>query len=310
MKFWAVWVHCLGLDLSDCGRNPHGITIRTGKRGEIFLSGKQHTILPISRRANFTTFEHNMSIGEAMNAFRTEFWKFSSNQRFFSEKRKKSIFSTSCDFRPPQLCNDYRSTEIHYQMIHLRDVYFPFYRWNHSKSLPWPVHSVQERYLQSFFCVFECDITTCYNVITMSWRSKWAWPGDVMRRRERGHSVDKITAIWVMTHAVSRYLLNDLSFPSAAVATTWIVDSSLVGHSYVSNAVMTLATVSATIQMFFFSRYAPRYPFRVVGTDVEMCKSFNLKKTLYSSNSTVAQTAERFKPSTVLWAFHTIPTTI
>jgi len=41
-----------------------------------------------------------------------------------------------------------------------------------------------------------------------------------------------------------------------------------------------------------------------------MCKSFNLKKTLYDS-SIVAQTAGRFEPNTVLWAFHTIqPSTL
>ena len=36
-----------------------------------------------------------------------------------------------------------------------------------------------------------------------------------------------------------------------------------------------------------------------------MCKSFNLKKTLYDS-STVAQIAERFERNTVLRAFHTV----
>jgi len=38
-----------------------------------FLSGKQRTILPISRLPNFTKFEHNKSIGVAMNPFVTEF---------------------------------------------------------------------------------------------------------------------------------------------------------------------------------------------------------------------------------------------
>jgi len=45
--------------------------------------------------------------------------------------------------------------------------------------------------------------------------------------------------------------------------------------------------------------------FYVAGTDIEMCKSFNLKKTLYE-RWTVAQIAQRFEPSTALWAFHTI----
>ena len=34
---------------------------------------KQRTILPISRRPNFTKCEHNTSIGIAMNPFGTEF---------------------------------------------------------------------------------------------------------------------------------------------------------------------------------------------------------------------------------------------
>jgi len=33
-------------------------------------------ILPIFRQPNFTKFEHNTSIGEAMNPFTTEFWSF------------------------------------------------------------------------------------------------------------------------------------------------------------------------------------------------------------------------------------------
>jgi len=70
-----------------------------------------------------------------------------------------------------------------------------------------------------------------------------------------------------------------------------------MGNWFVSNAAMTLATVLATIPI--------SSAFYVAGTDVEMCKSFNFKKTLYKS-STVAQIAERFEPSTVLWGFHTI----
>jgi len=39
----------------------------------LFLSGKQRTISPISRRPNFTKFEHNTLIGEVMKTFGTEF---------------------------------------------------------------------------------------------------------------------------------------------------------------------------------------------------------------------------------------------
>jgi len=44
-------------------------------------------------------------------------------KRKLSKKTQKvGTFSKSCDFRPPQLRNDYRSTKIHCQMIPLRDV--------------------------------------------------------------------------------------------------------------------------------------------------------------------------------------------
>jgi len=40
-----------------------------GEPGEIFLSGKQRTISPISHQPNYTKYEH-MSIGVAMKNFR------------------------------------------------------------------------------------------------------------------------------------------------------------------------------------------------------------------------------------------------
>ena len=55
----------------------------------LFLSGKQRTILPISRRPNFTTFEHNTSIGVPMKTFGTEFWKFYREKLFFQKKNQK-----------------------------------------------------------------------------------------------------------------------------------------------------------------------------------------------------------------------------
>jgi len=66
------------------------------------------------RQPHFTKFEHNTSIGVVMHPFGTEFLKVS--------RKKRKFFSTSSDFRPPRLRNDYTSTKIHYQMIPLRDV--------------------------------------------------------------------------------------------------------------------------------------------------------------------------------------------
>jgi len=66
-------------------------------------------------------------------------------------------------------------------------------------------------------------------------------------------------------------LLNDLSFPSES----YCADRSIVGNRYVSNAAMTLATVSATIPVLLFlsvrAGTAYRHLFHVAGTDVEMC---------------------------------------
>jgi len=66
--------------------------------------------------------------------------------------------------------------------------------------------------------------------------------------------------------------------------------------------------VLATIPVLFLTVSAGtayRHLFNVAGTDAEMCNSFDLKNTSYES-STIAEIAERFEPSTVLWAFHTI----
>jgi len=60
-----------------------------GDKGE-FLSGKQHTILPISRRPDFTKFEHNTSIGVVVKTFGTE-ENFPVRDRF-SKKRKNLNF--------------------------------------------------------------------------------------------------------------------------------------------------------------------------------------------------------------------------
>jgi len=122
----------------------------------------------------------------------------------------------------------------------------------------------------------------------------------------KDRSFNKITANWVMTEFALLYWMTIFSFSSSR----YCADRSIVGRWCVSNAAMTLATVSATsIPVLFFWRYALLRRtgtfFNVADTDVEMCKPFNLKKTLYDC-STVAQIAERFELNTVLWAFHTI----
>ena len=53
-----------------------------------FLSGKQRTrpISPISRRPNFTKFEHNTTMNVAMTNCGTEFWKYRCEKSFFQKK--------------------------------------------------------------------------------------------------------------------------------------------------------------------------------------------------------------------------------
>jgi len=62
----------------------------------------------------------------------------------------------------------YRSTEIHYQMIPLQDVYsFHFYRWNQFKVIPLACTHRTRNLAQKFFLGGR-DITAYYNVITMT----------------------------------------------------------------------------------------------------------------------------------------------
>jgi len=73
MKSGTLGVHYLGLALADFGRNR--AVARAGEPGDffVFLSGKQCTIFTDFLSPNFTKFEHNTSIGVAMNPFGTEF---------------------------------------------------------------------------------------------------------------------------------------------------------------------------------------------------------------------------------------------
>jgi len=66
MKSGALRVHCRRLALADFGRDPPSSNSWRAMQNFVFLSGKQHTISPISRQPNFAKFEHNTSIGVAI----------------------------------------------------------------------------------------------------------------------------------------------------------------------------------------------------------------------------------------------------
>jgi len=53
--------------LADFGHDPRSSKSWRTRQNFVFLSGEQPRILPTSRQPNFTKFEHNASIGVAMN---------------------------------------------------------------------------------------------------------------------------------------------------------------------------------------------------------------------------------------------------
>ena len=91
----ALWLHFLRLTLTDFGRDPCGREIWRATRSFAFLAGKQRTSLPISRPPNFTKFEYNMFIGEAMNPSGIQFWNLSRKGSFFQKNAKNLIFFPS-----------------------------------------------------------------------------------------------------------------------------------------------------------------------------------------------------------------------
>jgi len=68
-----IWVKSGALRHRQISAAIRAVVIAEEPGEVLFFSGKQCTILPTSRRPNFTKFEHNKSIGVAMNPFRTEF---------------------------------------------------------------------------------------------------------------------------------------------------------------------------------------------------------------------------------------------
>jgi len=77
--------------VGNCPWQILGAIRAVGRACEIFWSGKQRTILPISRRPNFTKFEHNTSIGVTMKTFGAEFLKILAQMHVFPKKRKKCL---------------------------------------------------------------------------------------------------------------------------------------------------------------------------------------------------------------------------
>jgi len=121
-----------------------------------------------------------------------------------------------------------------------------------SKSLPWPVHSVQAIYPQPFLhwtrhhFMLQCDDDG------LRGRGLMTSLGEGKDR-----SLNKIMANWVIL--LNTYL--------SILSSCYCADRSIVGHWYVYNAAMSLTTVSATMPVIF-SDDTRRYsvPVRRAGT--------------------------------------------
>jgi len=102
----------------------------------LFLSGKQRTISPISRRPNFTKFEHNTSIGIAIKTPGAEFWKFYRKGSFFPKMQTFHQILTSCDFRLTLYFATITDRRKFTATITLYEIStFHFYRWNQFKVI-------------------------------------------------------------------------------------------------------------------------------------------------------------------------------
>jgi len=132
MKFGALWVHCLPLSMADFGRDPRR-SERARQNFVFFLSGKQHTTLPISGPPNFTKYAHKKWISDVVNSFGTEFWKLPHKGSFFKCRFFRQNLQRLATSGPYNSLT-YRSMKTHDQIGPLRDVDFPFLRLESTQS--------------------------------------------------------------------------------------------------------------------------------------------------------------------------------
>ena len=113
--------------------------VRAGERAEIlfFLSCKQCTTLPISVQPNFTKFAHKTWIWEIVNPSGKHFWKFACKGSFLP-KRSSFVWtsSTTFEFRPRYLRNDYKSWKVTTGFRAYEMLTFHLYHWNQLKVIP------------------------------------------------------------------------------------------------------------------------------------------------------------------------------
>jgi len=110
----------------------------------LFLAGKQRTIPPISRRPNFTKFEHSTSIGVAMNPFGTKFENFNVKGSFFQKNAKMIFFQrlATSGRHNSAMITDLRKVATRITLYVMSS--FHFYCLNQFKIIPWPVDCVQK----------------------------------------------------------------------------------------------------------------------------------------------------------------------
>jgi len=107
-----------------------------GEPGEIlFLSRKQRTISPISRRPNFTKFQHNTSIGVAIKISEQNFENFILRGRFSEIAKKwKNLRFATLGRHNSAMITDRRKFTTKITLYGISS--FHFYRWNQFKVIP------------------------------------------------------------------------------------------------------------------------------------------------------------------------------
>jgi len=176
-----------------------------------------------------------------MNPFGTEFWKFSRKGSFFQKNAKKIVFQrlATSGRHNSAVITERQKFVTKITLYGMSS--FHFYRWNQFIVIP-VACTLRTRNLPQKFLRYRTrhhSMLQCHN----DYDEGISGRGLMTSLREgKDRSFNKITANWVVTEFALFYWMTIFSFSSSR----YCADRSIVGHWYVSNAAMTLATVSTT----------------------------------------------------------------
>jgi len=144
---WNTRSKLSGAGLTDFGHDLRSSESWRARRIFVFFwSGKQRTILPISRQPNFTSPNLNIIRRSVYSeSFRNRILKKNPARGRLSKKRKKFAFfqrlATSSRYNSAMIKIDGNSLQNYPSTGCLVSI---FTVGINSKSFPWPVHSIQE----------------------------------------------------------------------------------------------------------------------------------------------------------------------